>query len=259
MKIDNSVIAITGAGQGLGRSMAVYFAERGARLALLDVSESALQESVAACAAVGAEARSYIVNVADEQAVDQGFTAIAADFGGLDVLVNNAGIMRDGMLLKVKDGKVAERMSLAQWQSVIDVNLTGVFLCARAAAAIMVEGGDTPGRSSGGVIINISSVSRAGNMGQTNYSASKAGVATMTVTWARELARYGVRVAAIAPGFIGTDMVAQMRPEILEGLVKQVPLRRIGEPNEIASTAAFIIDNDYLTGRVVEVDGGARM
>ncbi|TLM73670.1 SDR family oxidoreductase [Microbulbifer harenosus] len=253
MQVAHSVIAITGAGQGLGRSMAVYLAERGARLALLDVNQAGLDESVAACVGIGAEARSYVVNVAEEEAVDRTFAAIAEDFGGLHVLVNNAGIMRDGMLLKVKDGKVTERMSLAQWQSVIDVNLTGVFLCTRAAAAIMAERGE------GGVIVNISSVSRAGNMGQTNYSASKAGVATMTVTWARELARYGVRVAAIAPGFIGTDMVAQMRPEILDSLVKQVPLRRIGEPAEIASTVAFIIDNDYISGRVIEVDGGARM
>ncbi|WP_105104450.1 SDR family oxidoreductase [Microbulbifer pacificus] len=253
MQVSESVVAITGAGQGLGRSMAVYLAERGARLALLDVNQTGLDESVAACTALGAEARSYVVNVASEEAVDSTFAAIVQDFDGLDVLVNNAGIMRDGMLLKVKDGKVAERMSLAQWQSVIDVNLTGVFLCTRAAAASMAE------RGKGGVIVNISSVSRAGNMGQTNYSASKAGVATMTVTWARELARYGIRVAAIAPGFIGTDMVAQMRPEILDSLVKQVPLRRIGEPAEIASTLAFIIDNDYVSGRVIEVDGGARM
>ena len=253
MQVANSVIAITGAGQGLGRAMAEYLAGRGARLALIDVNQERLDESVAACSEKGAEARSYVIDVANEEAVDIGFARIVEDFGGLNVLVNNAGIMRDGMLLKVKDGKVSERMSLAQWQSVIDVNLTGVFLCTRAAAGIMAEKGD------GGVIVNISSVSRAGNMGQTNYSASKAGVATMTVTWARELARYGVRVAAIAPGFIGTDMVAQMRPEILEGLVKQVPLRRIGEPDEIASTVSFIIENDYLTGRVVEIDGGARM
>ena len=253
MQVANSVIAITGAGQGLGRAMAEYLAGRGARLALIDVNQERLDESVAACSEKGAEARSYVIDVANEAAVDNGFARIVEDFGGLNVLVNNAGIMRDGMLLKVKEGKVAERMSLAQWQSVIDVNLTGVFLCTRAAAGIMAEKGD------GGVIVNISSVSRAGNMGQTNYSASKAGVATMTVTWARELARYGVRVAAIAPGFIGTDMVAQMRPEILEGLVKQVPLRRIGEPDEIASTVSFIIENDYLTGRVVEIDGGARM
>ncbi|WP_237067462.1 SDR family oxidoreductase [Microbulbifer guangxiensis] len=253
MNIAGKVVAITGAGQGLGRAMATYLAERGARLALLDVNEEGLQESIAQCEAKGAEARSYKVNVASEDEVDTVFARVAEDFGGLHVLVNNAGIMRDGMLLKVKEGKVTERMSLAQWQSVIDVNLTGVFLCGRAAAAIMAESGE------GGVMVNISSVSRAGNMGQTNYSASKAGVATMTVTWARELARYGIRVAAIAPGFIGTDMVAQMRPEILEGLLKQVPLRRLGEQEEIASTVAFIVENDYLTGRVLEIDGGARI
>ncbi|GAB2895167.1 SDR family oxidoreductase [Microbulbifer echini] len=253
MQIAGSTVAITGAGQGLGRAMAEYLAERGARLALIDVNEDGLKESLASCEKHGAEARSYVINVANEEAVDKGFLQIAEDFGGLQVLINNAGIMRDGLLLKCKEGKVTDRMSLAQWQSVIDVNLTGVFLCGRAAAGIMAESGK------GGVLINISSLSREGNVGQTNYSASKAGVAAMTVAWARELARYGVRVAAIAPGFIGTDMVAQMRPEILESLVKQVPLRRLGEQDEIASTVAFILENDFISGRVIDVDGGARI
>lgn len=252
MQIAGSVIAITGAGRGLGRAMATELAKRGARLALIDVDQAMLEQCVAACTEIRAEVRSYLMNVTNEVEVDATFTKIVSDFGQLDALVNNAGIMRDGMLLKVKEGKLVERMSLAQWQSVIEVNLTGVFLCTRAAAAAMVEGG-------GGVIINLSSLSRAGNMGQTNYAASKAGVATMTVTWARELARFGVRVAAIAPGFIATDMVAQMRPQILEGLLKQVPLRRLGDPQEIASTVAFILENDYLSGRVIEIDGGARI
>ncbi|WP_237054684.1 SDR family oxidoreductase [Microbulbifer sediminum] len=253
MQIANSVVVITGGGQGLGRAMAEHLAKQNARLALVDVNEEALQASAEACREHGADVRTYVINVADEGEVDQGFARIRDDFGGLHVLVNNAGIMRDGMLLKVKDGKVADRMSLSQWQSVIDVNLTGVFLCGRAAAGIMAESGQ------GGVIVNISSLSRAGNMGQTNYSASKAGVATMTVSWGRELARYGIRVAGIAPGFINTDMVAQMRPEILDSLVKQVPLRRLGEQDEIASTVAFILENDYITGRVLEIDGGARL
>ncbi|MEX2963212.1 SDR family oxidoreductase [Microbulbifer sp. TYP-18] len=253
MKIANSVIAITGAGQGLGRAMAEHLAGAGARLALMDVNGDGLGETVAHCQELGAEARGYSVNVADEEQVERGFTHIVEDFGGLQALVNNAGIMRDGLLLKVKDGKVADRMSLSQWQSVIDVNLTGVFLCGRAAASLMVETGK------GGVIVNISSLSRAGNMGQTNYSASKAGVAAMTVTWARELARHGIRVAAIAPGFINTDMVAQMRPEILDSLVKQVPLRRLGEQGEIAATVDFILQNDFVSGRVLDIDGGARI
>jgi len=144
-------------------------------------------------------------------------------------------------------------MSLAEWQAVIDVNLTGVFLCGREAAERMIKLGN------GGVIINISSVSRAGNIGQTNYSAAKAGVAAMAVTWAKELARFGIRAMAIAPGFIGTEMIASMKPEALAKMSAQFPLGRVGEPDEIASTAAFIFENDYLTGRVIETDGGIRI
>ncbi len=143
-------------------------------------------------------------------------------------------------------------VGLAEWQAVIDVNLTGVFLCGREAAAKFIELG------SEGVIVNISSISRAGNMGQTNYSAAKAGVATLTVTWAKELARYGIRTAAIAPGFIATKMVASMKPESLAKMEAQIPLGRLGTPNEIAHTVAFIFENDYVTGRVFEIDGGIR-
>lgn len=175
------------------------------------------------------------------------------DFGKLDGLVNNAGILRDGMLIKAKDGVVEKRMSLEQWQSVIDVNLTGVFLCGREAATKMIETGVK------GCIINIASISRAGNMGQTNYSAAKAGVSSMTVTWAKELARYGIRSMAIAPGFIATEMTGSMRPEALDMMTKQIPLRRMGQPEEIAHTVAYILENDYVSGRVIEVDGGLRV
>jgi 3-oxoacyl-[acyl-carrier protein] reductase len=157
------------------------------------------------------------------------------------------------MLVKVKDGEIVKTMSLAEWQAVIDVNLTGVFLCGREAAVKMIELG------SGGLIINISSVSRAGNMGQTNYSAAKAGVATMAVSWAKELARHGIRAAAIAPGFVGTEMVASMKPEALAKMESQIPLGRVGEPAEIAHTAVFLFENDYITGRVIETDGGIRL
>ena len=161
--------------------------------------------------------------------------------------------MRDGLLLKVKDGEIVKRMTVAEWQAVIDVNLTGVFLCGREAATKFVELGTE------GVIINISSVSRAGNMGQTNYSAAKSGVATMAVTWAKELARYGIRTAAIAPGFVATDMVASMKPEALAKMEAQIPLGRMARPDEIAHTAAFIFENDYVSGRVFEIDGGIRL
>ena len=141
-------------------------------------------------------------------------------------------------------------MSLEQFQSVIDVNLTGVFLCGREVANHMVNNGNK------GVIINMSSVARAGNMGQTNYAASKAGVVAMTTTWARELGRYGIRVAAIAPGVIRTAMTDAMKPEAKERLLKMKPVGRLGEADEIAHTAHFIFENEFVTGRVMEIDGG---
>jgi 3-oxoacyl-[acyl-carrier protein] reductase len=179
--------------------------------------------------------------------------AVVADFGGLDVLVNNAGIVKDGLLIKVKEGAVTGKMTLDQWQAVIDINLTGVFLCGREAAERMIK------RGKGGVIINISSVSRYGNAGQTNYSATKAGVAAMAEVWAKELARYGIRTGAIAPGYTRTDILSAMRPEILEKMTAQVPLRRLGDVAEIAATAVFIVENDFLTGRCIDVDGGMRL
>jgi 3-oxoacyl-[acyl-carrier protein] reductase len=144
-------------------------------------------------------------------------------------------------------------MSLADWQAVINVNLTGVFLCGRAAAEQMVRAGN------GGLIVNISSISRAGNMGQVNYSATKAGVAAMTVTWAKEFARYGIRVNTISPGFIGTEMVRAMKPEALAKLAAMIPAGRIGDPDEIAHTAQFLVENDFVNGRNIEVDGALRL
>lgn len=252
MQLREKIIIVTGGGQGLGRAMAEHLAGKGARLALVDLNEECLAEAVAACTKAGGEARAYLCNVADEEQVVQMVTRVADDFGGLDGLVNNAGILRDGLLLKVKDGAIS-KMSLAQWQAVIDVNLTGVFLCTREVAAKMVE------LQRGGVIVNISSISRAGNMGQTNYSAAKAGVASATVVWAKELARYGIRVAGVAPGFIETEMVASMKPEALEKMTAGIPLRRMGKPDEIAHSVAYIFENDYYTGRILELDGGLRL
>ncbi|WP_054095024.1 SDR family oxidoreductase [Pseudomonas sp.] len=252
MQLQDKVIIITGGGQGLGRAMAEHLAGKGARLALVDLNQERLDEAVAACKAAGGDARAYLCNVADEAQVSDMVTRVVEDFGGLHGLVNNAGILRDGLLLKVKDGEIS-KMSLAQWQAVIDVNLTGVFLCTREVAAKMVE------LQSQGAIVNISSISRAGNMGQTNYSAAKAGVASATVVWAKELARYGIRVAGVAPGFIETEMVASMKPEALEKMTAGIPLRRMGKPAEIAHSVAYIFENDYYTGRILELDGGLRL
>jgi 3-oxoacyl-[acyl-carrier protein] reductase len=253
MQISDKTVLITGAGRGLGAAMARGFAERGADVALVDLDESGLRDVADACRSLGRRAEIYSANVADEADVVNVFGRVAADFGRLDCAIANAGILRDGLLVKVKDGEVVGKLPLAQWQSVIDVNLTGVFLCGREAAEQMIRLGN------GGCIINISSLSRAGNFGQSNYSAAKAGVAALTVVWAKELARHGIRVNAIAPGFIKTEMVATMKPEILEKMAAGIPVQRLGEPAEIAATAAFIVENDYCNGRVIEIDGGQRL
>lgn len=252
MDLNNKVVAITGGAQGLGFAMARKIAERGAHLALIDINAEPLDQAAASLRESGVEVATFVANVADEDSVIAAFDGIMDRFGALQGLVNNAGITRDGLMLKVKDGAVTDRMSLAQWQMVIDVNLTGVFLCGREAATRMIE------TQSGGVIINISSISRAGNFGQTNYSATKAGVAAMAVTWAKELARHNIRTGAIAPGFMATEMVASMKPEALDKMASGIPLKRLGDPAEIGQMAVAIFENDYISGRVFEVDGGLR-
>ncbi len=253
MQLSDKVVAITGAGRGLGRAIAIAFAEQGATIAALDLHATDLDQTRDLCTSRGVRARSYVTDVTDEAAVVRSLDAVVADCGRLDILVNNAGITRDALLVKVHDGEVVAKMSLAQWQSVVDVNLTGVFLCGREGAERMIRLGH------GGLIINISSISREGNPGQTNYSAAKAGVAAMTVVWAKELARYGIRCAAIAPGFCATDILAAMKPEMVARVKAAVPLHRLGDPVEIASTAVYIAQNEFVTGRVIEVDGGLRL
>ncbi|MFY8297434.1 SDR family oxidoreductase [Pseudoalteromonas sp. SS15] len=253
MDIKNKTVVITGGAQGLGFAMATQMAELGANLALIDMQDEVLAEAKAELVKLDVKVETYVANVSVEADVETVFNNIVSDFGAVHVLINNAGILRDGLLLKAKDGVVTAKMELSQFQSVIDVNLTGVFLCGREAAAKMVESGE------GGVIINMSSVARAGNMGQTNYAAAKAGVVAMTTTWAKELGRFGIRVGAIAPGVIRTKMTDAMKPEAKERLVKMKPVGRLGEAEEIAHTAKYIIENDFFTGRVVEVDGGIRL
>jgi 3-oxoacyl-[acyl-carrier protein] reductase len=252
MNIQNKVIVITGAARGLGAAMAKRLAAKGAKLALVDLDADSTADTAAACDGA-AEVRSYGANVANEDQVVALFNNIIADFGSLDGLVNNAGITRDALLIKYKDGELVSKMSLDQWQMVIDVNLTGVFLCGREAAEHMARLGN------GGVIINISSISRAGNVGQSNYSATKSGVEALAVTWGKELARYGIRTGAVAPGFINTEMVAAMPDSAKEKIAAMVPLKRMGEPDEIAQAVQFIFENDYFSGRLIEVDGALRL
>ena len=253
MQIEKKTIVITGAARGIGRALALRFAGQGANIALLDLNAADLESAVEQCTALGVRAMAYAADVSSETQVSAALDCVVRDFGALDVIVNNAGIVKDALLIKVKDGEIVGKMTLQQWQAVIDVNLTGVFLCAREAAERMIK------LAKGGVIVNISSISRHGNAGQSNYTAAKSGVASMTVVWAKELARYGIRVGCVAPGFTHTDILASMKPEVLEKVIAPVPLKRLGQPDEIAHAAQFIVENDFFTGRCLDLDGGLRL
>ncbi len=253
MELKGKAIVVTGAARGLGAAIAKGVADKGGDLALVDLDAATLADTQQACEALGVTARIYAADVANEEQVVALFNQVAQDFGRLDGLVNNAGILRDGILVKAKDGQIASKMSLEDWQAVIDVNLTGVFLCGREAAEHMIRLGE------GGCIINMSSISRSGNFGQSNYSAAKAGVASLTVVWSKELARHGIRVNAIAPGFVNTEMVASMKPEVLERARAHIPLGRLCESAEIAHTAIYLFENDYVDGRIIEIDGAQRL
>ena len=252
MQVSGARALVTGGARGLGRRFVLDLAAAGARVGTCDMDAAGLDEVREQAVGQGLEVWTTTANVAVEAEVERLFADFAAAVGGIDAVVNNAGLTRDGLLIKVKDGSV-QRMSLEAWQQVIDVNLTGVFLCAREAATHMVRQG------TGGVIVSLSSISRSGNVGQINYTASKAGVAAMTVTLAKELARYGIRAAAIAPGYVSTEMTEAIREDIRERIVGQIPLGRMASMEEISHALRFVLENDYVSGRVIEVDGAGRI
>jgi len=251
MKLEDAKLIVTGAAQGLGRHFAYRLAESGAQVAAGDVNDQGLAALAAETSSLRGKLHTHRLDVADEKSIAD-FVAFAhSAMGGLNGLVNNAGILRDGLLVR-KDRKTGEvkKMGREQWQAVIDVNLTGATLMVRDVVAKMIE------TDSRGVIVNISSISRHGNRGQSSYAAAKAGMATNTLTWAREFASYGIRVGAVAPGMIRTPMTEGMNDKAREAIVAQIPVGRIGEPEDIWLGVKFVIECDYFTARTMDIDGG---
>ncbi len=249
MRLKDRVTLVTGGAAGIGRATAERFAEEGAKVVICDVAEEA---GMAVAKTLGPEACFYKVNVADRKAVQAWVDDVVAKFGRVDVLVNNAGILRDGQLVKFKEGTVAGQMSEADFDLVISINLKGVFNCTQAVVPYMAKQG-------GGVILNASSiVGLDGNFGQTNYVATKAGVIGMTKVWSRELGKFHIRVNAVAPGFTATEMVKAMPEKIIDGMKARTPLGRLGEPRDIANAYLFLASDEasFITGEVLRVDGG---
>ena len=255
MRLKDRVALITGGAAGIGKATAERFLEEGAPVAICDVNEEAGRvavEELSAKAADGASIEFQVVDVTDRQAVGAWVDGVAQRHGRIDVLVNNAGVLRDNVLVKVKEGELLKQMPEQDFDLVIAVNLKGVFNCTQAVAPHMI-------RQGGGVILNASSiVGLDGNFGQTNYVATKAGVVGMTKVWARELGRHGVRVNAVAPGFTATEMVMQMPDKILDGMRARTPLGRLGQPRDIANAYLFLASDeaDFVSGVVLRVDGG---
>ena len=252
MEIKGKVAVITGGARGIGRQFALDLAKKGANVIICDVSDENLDDARKFFKENDLQVDFYNMNVTDEKDVEKIFEKIAQKYKGIDIVVNNAGIVKDHLLVKKSEQRF-EKFPIEDWNKVIAVNLTGVFLSAREAAYQMIK------YNKKGVIVSMSSISREGNIGQTNYTATKAGVSAMTVTWAKELSKYGIRVAAIAPGYIDTELTAPIPEKVKEKLKSMIPLKRFGTKEEISKTLIFIIENDYITGRTIEVDGGLRI
>jgi 3-oxoacyl-[acyl-carrier protein] reductase len=231
LNLKDRVVIVTGGAAGIGRATAARFRDEGATVVVWDLPD---------------------VDVTKGDAVTAAADAVVEQHGRIDVLVNNAGILRDAQLVKAKDGEIVGMMDDATFDAVIDVNLRGVFLCTRAVVPHMIKAGR-------GVILNASSiVGLYGNFGQTNYAATKAGVISFTKTWSRELGRFGIRVNAVAPGFIATDMVKQMPAKALDSMTAHTPLAKLGEPDDIANAYLFLASDaaKFVSGAVLSVDGG---
>lgn len=250
MKLENQVAIITGAGSGIGRATAVRFAKEGASVIVSDVDEASVTKTVELIQADGGNAFAVIGNVAVRADAQRAVDAALAQFSKLDILINNAGITRDALTVRVKDGDI-KMMSDENWDAVLNVNLKGTWLMSQLAAVPMIK-------QKSGCIVNTSSIAAEGNIGQANYSASKAGVIGLTKTLALEWARFNVRVNGIAPGGVKTRMTETIPENIVTSLIEHIPLKRFADPAEIAAVHVFLASSDasYITGQVIFVDGG---
>ena len=247
MEIAGKNVVITGGARGLGREYAIQLQALGAKPYVLNLRQESLEAFKRETNIPG-----KAVDVGNEKEVEEFLENYTEEYGPPHVLINNAGITADGLFIKKKGDEIT-KFSYAKWERVVNVNLTGTFLVSREAAYHMVKHGVK------GLIINVSSVNRCGNVGQINYSASKAAVDAMTVTMAKELCQYGIRVAAVAPGYINTEMCATIRQNVLDRIISGIPMGRLGKRDEISDAVEFIIKNDFYTGRVLECDGGMKV
>ena len=246
MQLENQVALVTGGARGIGREIARLFAAEGADVALFDVNAETLAQTAQELRALGRRAEGVVVDVTDGKQVDDGVAKVLDKLGKIDILINNAGITKDGLLVRMDD---------AQWDRVLDINLKGTFLCTRAVAKSMMK-------QRRGRVVNIASiVGLIGNPGQANYAASKAGVIGLTKTVAKELASRGVTCNAIAPGFIKTEMTDALPEQAKQRLMEAIPMGTLGEPLDVARAALFLVGeaSRYITGHVLVVDGGLAM
>ncbi len=243
-RLKDKVAIITGGANGIGKATATRFAQEGANIAVWDVQEEKGAEVVKTLVEIGVKAVFYKVNTADAATVQDAVTAVIKDFGKIDILINNAGILRDATLLK---------MTEQQFDTVLDVNLKGVFNCTKAVAPFMIE------RKYGRIVQASSVVALYGNFGQTNYVATKAGIIGMTKVWSRELGRKGITVNAVAPGFIATEMIESIPENIMNAMKEKVPANRLGTAEEVANVYLFLASDEaaFVNGAVISVDGGA--